>query len=65
MIRQKPNGSSLKREAVLFALLTFFCASSAMGTSSEDDSIVVPLQWMRPSEDVLGDFEPSQRRYTT
>ncbi len=28
-----------------------------MGTSSEDDPIVVPLQWVRPSEDVLGDFD--------
>ena len=56
MIKQKPNGSSLKRETVLFALLTFFCASSAIGTSSEDDQIVVPLQWVRPSEEVLADF---------
>ena len=47
MIKQKPNGSSLKREAVLFAL--FFCTSGAMGTSAEDGPIVVPLQWVRPS----------------
>ena len=57
MIRQKPNGSSLKREAVLFALLTFFCTSAAIGTSSEDGQIVVPLQWVRPSEEVLADFD--------
>ncbi|MDE2741776.1 MAG: TlpA disulfide reductase family protein [Gemmatimonadota bacterium] len=55
MIKQKPNGSSLKREAVLFALLIFFCTSAAIGTSSEDDQIVVPLQWVRPSEDVTDD----------
>ena len=57
MIRQMPNGSSLKREAVLFALLAFFCTSAAMGTSSEDGPIVVPLQWVRPSEEVLADFD--------
>ena len=55
MIKQKPNGSSLKREAVLFALLIFFCTSAAKGTSTEDDQIVVPLQWVRPSEDVTDD----------
>ena len=27
-----------------------------MGTSTEDGPIVVPLQWVRPSEDVLADF---------
>ena len=53
MIKQKPNGSSLKRETVLFALLIFFCTSAAMGTSTEDGPIVVPLQWVRPSEEVL------------
>ena len=57
MIKQMPNGGSLKQKAVLFALLTFFCASSAMGTSSEDGQIVVPLQWVRPSEEVLADFD--------
>ena len=56
MIKQKPNGSSSKQKAVLFALLTFFCTSAAKSTSSEDDSIVVPLQWVRPSEEVLSDF---------
>ena len=55
MIKQKPNGSSLKRETVLFALLIFFCTSAAKGTSTEDDRIVVPLQWVRPSEDVTDD----------
>ena len=55
MIKQKPNGSSLKRETVLFALLIFFCTSAAKGTSTEDDQIVVPLQWVRPSEDVTDD----------
>ena len=56
MIGQKPNGGSSKREAVLFALLTFLCTSPAMGTSTEDGPIVVPLQWVRPSEEVLADF---------
>ena len=56
MIKQKPNGGSSKQKAVLFALLTFFCASAAMGTSSENGQIVVPLQWVRPSEEVLADF---------
>ena len=60
MISQKPNGSSSKRKAVLFALLTFFCTSAAMGTSNEDDQIVVPLQWVRPSEEVLADFDRPQ-----
>ena len=55
MIKQKPNGGSSKQKAVLFALLTFFCTSSAMGTNSEDDQIVVPLQWVRPSEVVTDD----------
>ena len=57
MIRQKPNGGISKREAVLLALLLFFGTSAAMSTSSEDGPIVVPLQWVRPSEDVLGDFD--------
>ena len=57
MICQKPNGGSSKQKAVLLALLTFFCTSAAMGTSSEDGPIVVPLQWVRPSEDVLADFD--------
>ena len=57
MIKKKPNGGSLKRETVLFALLTFFCTSAAMGTSSDDGQIVVPLQWVRPSEEVLADFD--------
>ena len=60
MIKQKPNGSSPKQEAVIFALLLFFCTSAAMGTSSEDDQIVVPLQWARPSEEVLRDFDSPQ-----
>ncbi|MDE2813291.1 MAG: hypothetical protein OXM01_09715, partial [Gemmatimonadota bacterium] len=60
MIKQKPNGSSPKQEAVIFALLLFFCTSAAMGTSSEDDQIVVPLQWVRPSEEVLRDFDSPQ-----
>ena len=57
MISQKPNGGNSKQKAVLLALLTFFSASAAMGTSSEDGPIVVPLQWVRPSEDVLADFD--------
>ena len=32
-----------------------------MSTSSKDDPIVVPLQWVRPSEDVLGDFDWSTK----
>ena len=56
MISQKPNGGNSKQKAVLLALLTFFSASAAIGTSSEDGPIVVPLQWVRPSEDVLADF---------
>ena len=60
MIRQKPNGSSPKQEAVIFALLLFFCASATKGTSSEDSQIVVPLQWVRPSEEVLADFDSPQ-----
>ena len=56
MIGQKPNGGSSKREAVLFALLTFLCTSPAMGTSTEDGQIVVPLHWVRPSEDVIDDM---------
>jgi len=56
MIRQKPDGDSSKQKALLLALLTFFCTSEVMGTSSEDDQIVIPLQWVRPSEEVLGDF---------
>ena len=55
MIKQKPNGSGLKRETVLFALLIFFCTSAAKGTSTEDGQIVVPLQWVRPGEDVTDD----------
>ena len=57
MLSQKPNGSNSKQKAVLLALLTFFSASAAMGTSAEDGPIVVPLQWVRPSEDVLADFD--------
>ena len=56
MIKQKPNGGSSKREVVLFALLIFLCTNAATGTSSENGRIVVPLQWVRPSEEVLGDF---------
>jgi peroxiredoxin len=41
---------------MLLALLTFFCTDVATGANSEDGQIVVPLQWVRPSEDVLGDF---------
>ena len=55
MIKQKPNGSSSKQKAVLLSLLTFFCTSAAKGTNSEDDQIVVPLQWVRPSEEVTDD----------
>ena len=55
MIKQMPNGSSLKREAVLFALLTFFCTSAAIGTSTAGGPIIVPLQWVRPSEEVIDD----------
>ena len=60
MISQKPNGGSSKRKTALLALLIFFCNSPAMGTSSEDDQIVVPLQWVRPSEEVLADFDSPQ-----
>ena len=56
MIGQKPNGGSSKRKTALLALLIFLFTSPAMGTSSEDDQIVVPLQWVRPSEAVLADF---------
>ena len=56
MIGQKPNGGSSKQKAVLLALLIFFCTSAAMGTSTEDGPIIVPLQWVRPSEEVLADF---------
>ena len=44
MLRQKPNGGSSKQKTVLLALLTFFCTSAVMGTSSKDDQIVIPLQ---------------------
>ena len=57
MISQKPNGSSSKRKTALLAILIFLCTSAAKGTSSEDGQIVVPLQWVRPSEDVLADFD--------
>ena len=63
MIKQKPNGSSLKREAILFVLLLFFCTSAAMGTSAEDGPIVVPLQWVRPSLEVLGDDDIEDRYF--
>ena len=56
MIKQKPNGGSSKREVVLFALLIFLSTNAATGTSSGNGRIVVPLQWVRPSEEVLGDF---------
>ena len=56
MISQKPNGSSSKWKTALLALLIFLCTSPAMGTSTEDGPIVVPLQWVRPSEEVLADF---------
>ena len=56
MIKQKPNGSSSKQKAILFALLIFFCTGAAMGTSGEDDQIVVPLEWVWPSAEVLADF---------
>ena len=55
MIRQKPNSGSSKQKVVLLAHLIFFCTGAATGTSSEDGRIVVPLQWVRPSEEVLGD----------
>jgi len=55
MISQKPNGSSSKQKTVLLALLIFLFTSPAMGTSTEDDPIVVSLQWVRPSEDVIDD----------
>ena len=55
MLRQKPNLGGSKQKAVLFALLTFFCTSAAKSTSSGDDSIVIPLQWVRPTEDVIDD----------
>ena len=57
MIKQKPNGGSAKRKTVLFAFLILFCTSAAIGTNTEDDPIVVPLQWVRPSEEVLADFD--------
>ena len=60
MISQKPNGSSSKQKTALLALLIFLFTSPAMGTSSEDDQIVVPLQWVRPSEEVLRDFDSPQ-----
>ena len=56
MIGQKPNGSSSKRKTALLALLIFLFTNPAMGTSTEDGQIVVPLQWVRPNEDVLADF---------
>ena len=56
MIKQKPNRGSSKRKAVLLALLTFFSTDVTTGADSEDGQIIVPLQWVRPSEDVLGDF---------
>ncbi|MYK42387.1 MAG: hypothetical protein F4049_19510, partial [Gemmatimonadetes bacterium] len=56
MISQKPNGGSSKRKTAFLALLIFLFTSPAMGTSTEDDPIVVPLQWVRPSEEVLADF---------
>ena len=56
MINQKPNGGSSKRKTAFLALLIFLFTSPAMGTSTEDDQIVVPLQWVRPSEEVLADF---------
>ena len=55
MINQKPNGSSSKQKTVLLALLIFLFTSPAVGTSTEDGQIVVPLQWVRPSEDVIDD----------
>ena len=55
MIKQTNRGSS-KWKAVLLALLTFFSTDVTTGADSEDGQIVVPLQWVRPSEDVLGDF---------
>ncbi len=57
MISQQPSDSRSKQKAVLFVLLTFFFASAAQGTSTEDGPIVVPLQWVRPSEEVLADFD--------
>ena len=56
MISQKPNGGSSKRKTALLALLIFLFTSPAMGTSTEDGQIVVPLQWVRPSEDVIDDM---------
>ena len=61
MIKQKPNRGSSKRKAVLLALLTFFYIDMAKGTSSENGQIVVPLQWVRPSLEVLGDIEDRGR----
>ena len=55
MINQKPNGGSSKRKTAFLALLIFLFTSPAMGTSTEDGQIVVPLQWVRPSEDVIDD----------
>ena len=57
MISQKPNGGSSKRKTALLALLIFLFTSPAIGTSTEDGPIVVPLQWVRPSEEVLADFD--------
>ena len=56
MISQKPNLGGSKQKAVLLALLIFLFTSPAMGTSTEDGPIVVSLQWVRPSEEVLADF---------
>ena len=56
MISQKPNGGSSKRKTALLALLICLFTSPAMGTSTEDGQIVVSLQWVRPSEEVLADF---------
>ena len=60
MISQKPNGGSSKRKTALLALLIFLFTNPAMGTNTEDDQIVVPLQWVRPSEEVLSDFSWAQ-----
>ena len=55
MISQKPNDDSSKRKTALFALLIFLFTSPAVGTSTEDGPIIVPLQWVRPSEEVIDD----------